>query len=171
MVPDMDDLFDDFEKANPSHKPSGNKIKVAGTHLVKVQDVRMQPSELVATDYFVVEFEVVESTHNDLNAGESYSWTCDPKRKFGKNKVGQNDIKQFVCALAGFDPNDETAKSKINKGHLRMILNGEDPTDDVGRGIASNIGSGALVKVETIPKTSKDGRPWTQHLWSPHPGE
>lgn len=156
MGTDMDDLFDDFESANPAHKPTGNKIKVAGKHLVKITGVHMQPSEMVATDYFVVEFEIVESTV--LATGENYSWTCDPKRKFGKKKVGQNDIKQFLCAVAGFDPNDEKARSMINKSHLRMVLN-EGEAD------------GEIVQVETIPKKSKEGRDWTQHLWSPDPGE
>lgn len=152
MSTDVDRIFDDFDNADPSKAGGGgNKIAVEGRFKVRVDKHLIKVSDKTNQIFFVCEFEVLESSVDEVPVGAKRSWTCDMTRRFGDNMVGRDDVAGHLVACAGGD----AATTDVGKEDLQAAT-GE-----------KQVLKGSEVMLDTVPKVGeKSNRPWTQHRWS-----
>ncbi len=153
MSTDVDRIFDDFDNADPSKAGGGgNKIAVEGEFRVRVDKHLIHPSDKTNQIFFVCEFEVLESSSDEVPVGAKRSWTCDMTRRFGDNMVGRDDVAGHLVACAG----GEAATTDIGKEDLQAAT-GDD-----------QLLKGKEVMLSTVPRVAeKSQRTWVQHLRRP----
>ena len=152
MTINMDNVLGDFDNADPTATgSSGNKITVAGDHVVQIEEVRIKESEQWSgTVWLIVEFKVLESTVENINPDTTYSWAHNIMEKF----FGQANAKAFLAAALGFDPASEEAKA-LGRKEMEEAWSEEQPL------------AGEVVKLTTLPKVTKSNFDFVVHKWEP----
>ncbi len=149
----MNDVWRDFDKATPdSGSGGGTFLPPGGEHVVKIREVKFKPSDKTEAEYYIVEFNVVETDLDSVKTDVIYTWMQNRNTKH----YGYESIKQFLASAMGLDP----------KGKDAMALGGEEVQDSYSdeQPLAD-----ALVNVTTRHKDIKaTGKPFTVHIWGPH---
>jgi len=109
---------------------------------------------------FIVELEVLSSTHSDHPVGSTASWFQGMSKN---HATAEGAIKEFVCALMGIELKDETRiQNEINPNIIGWLEAAIGP---------QNIFRGRCIHVETfMKKTRERGLDFTVHRWTPYTG-
>jgi hypothetical protein len=107
---------------------------------------------------FIAEFEVLYSTHPDVNVGAKKSWF----QKLTDKEVAFPAIKEFMGALLGYSP-DEKEEWKTFSGQLREILNEAGGFEGKAEDHPLH---GETVKVSTWQKKTQNDKDFTVHDWA-----
>jgi hypothetical protein len=102
---------------------------------------------------FSVDFTVREASTDKVATGSKKSWVQNLTPYSETVNYGAENLKQFVAAVFGFEPGSEEA---------------DNISDDFVEQITSGGADGSLVRLDTVPKTSKANRDWLLHIWSPY---
>lgn len=102
---------------------------------------------------FSVDFTVRESSTDQVAVGSKKSWTQNLTPYSDEVNYGAENLKQFVAALFGFEPGSEEADN-LDESFVETVCDGG--------------ADGELVRVDTVPKTSKANHPWLLHIFSPY---
>ena len=148
----MNLIFEEFDNADPAEGGDGKNptITVAGRHTVKIERIRMKESEQYDAIYYLVDFQVIDTNADGVQAGSSYCWAHNLSNKW----YGLSNAKQFLAAILGMSATSPEARA-IDKKILEQSFSDQQPL------------SGEVVPLSTIPKESKAGNPFTVHNWSP----
>lgn len=124
-----------------------------GEHVIDVQDVRIYASQQYRTDFFIVEFVVVETTSSAVEVGGLYSWSRPFTDQYGH---GPNDIKEWICfavekAVPGSNP-----ATQWDDGFIAWIAPDEPAVTPV-RGMRLHVG--------VWSKGTKSGHSIAVHDW------
>lgn len=111
---------------------------------------------------FIVEFNVLATTNDAEHPKASKrSWF----QKMTDLDVAHGSLKQFAAAIYGFDPGtqkDQIERELSPKVEKLML----DACDE-----SLNIFKGKKVLVECVMTKTKDGGPFTRHIWTPCPAD
>lgn len=135
----------------------GVYFEAPGNYVVKIRATKLVRSRN-NEDLYTAECDIKESDHRDRKAGTQASWQCNAKHDSFKGNV-----KAYLAACNGVDPNDEAAvkalfkDSKDAEDAAEFSVSSDNPT----AGTWLNL---SCVKTETRKKT-----PFTVHKWSPYP--
>lgn len=142
-----------FDGADPTKVTMNTpKIKVDGKHLVQVINCRAFESENPETagrPMFATTFKVVESTCEEL-VGREMSWVVDVSKRYGKDKVGANNVLNFIASSLG--------TLEVSGDNVDEACSEENPLRE------------CMVCVQTAVQTpvrSEGAKPWTKHVWYP----
>lgn len=134
-------MFDGIEKVSSTQ---GGAWLEPGQHLFKITALK-QPDNLRAGNCFIAELEVVETTNEGYNLGQSVSWI----RNVTKHKeMALADIKAFLAAVAGCDENE------IDREGADAAVSDDQPF------------AGHLVKCEAFNRQTQAGGTFTRTIWS-----
>ena len=151
-----DVLGANFNKLDSAGGGANKLPRVDASYLVEIGKAEIFASENPQTKgqpIFSVDFAIVETGHPDVAVGAKKSWTQNLNQRFGDKEYGKENVKQFTAAVYGFEPGTPEANALGNE-HVQSIIDGEC--------------KGMLVRVDTVPKTSKGGNDWTLHVFSPY---
>lgn len=130
------------------------KINVAGTHRVELEKIQRFTSKtpgVVGADCVAVEFKVLETNvPEDVRAGSTYGWVGNLDRTFdGESFPDFDRLDQLMDCI------------------VQSIENGpsKDEAYDAFEDDAEAF-AGVEIELETIPKVSKENRPYTLPLFS-----
>ena len=149
----IDAVLKGIEDADPTAGAAANdKITVRGQHVVEVQHVKIKESEQYSAVYLIVEYRVHATNAEDkgIRPGDAYSWTHDLTDKW----YGLSNAKQFIAAALGLSPSSEEARG-IGKAEILEAIGEDQPL------------AGQMVRLSTMPKSTKSGRAFTVHDWAP----
>jgi len=155
----------DVGKSGQYFKPGIYKVRVKS---VKVKDSQVGPAE----KYFIVETEVLESNNPDIAVGAEKSQVIKMS-----NVMALPNVKAFVAAASGVDPNSETINEEV-EAYWKKKLEEQgviQPTETVSFDqvcdlIVSNLNplGGLELKLECATiETKGEGKEFTKHFWSP----
>ena len=152
MTINMDSVLGQFDGADPTKTGAGgNKITVAGDHVVQIEEVRIKESEQYGGKvYLIVEFKVLETTSDKIKTDQTYSWAHDIMEKF----FGAANAKGFLAAACGIDPASPEAKA-LGKKEMEEAWAENQPL------------AGEVVNLTTTPKVTKGGFDFIVHKWTP----
>lgn len=114
-------------------------------------------------DAFIVDFEVLESDHDDVKVGQTYNWyqsTQDPDVAFPA-------IKQFVMTLFCVDEDDADMMEQFEEG-LEDLMDeaGDSKWEKSTVDATEHPFNGRQILLTTYSKiTQKNGKEFTVHLW------
>jgi hypothetical protein len=156
--------FSDVADAKPMTKLPHMQLGTFRTRIIHVKDVDGMRKDNTPTTYWIVEFEILESSNPEIKVGQRYGWVHDRKRAF----VGPKAVKSFVAACLGIEAEDERLTGDEGDKATAAIAGyyNEDETPN-------NDGSGAqpmagrelmLVCQNTLTKAKTN---FTVHLWAP----
>ncbi len=135
-------------------KASGDSLPTlpAGKHkirITKVKDIESRKGNLL----FIPEYEVLQTTNEEVKVGGFYSQVI----KFNDD-MGPINVKRFVLASEGYDPNDEKNENAIEdlEDVIEYIISDEQPL----------AGLEMEVTVDVII-TQKEKKPFPKHIWHP----
>lgn len=146
-------LFSGIEKAEISEK--GKYISPGFVGKMRVRRTLAKDS-IKSGLAFIVEFDVLESNHDDHPVGSSATWY----QKMMDKTVAFPAIKAFVAAASGVNLGDREAMAEIN-AEMESIL------DEATTNETSNALVGQEVKLETFSTKTKKGHDFTRHNWLP----
>jgi hypothetical protein len=148
---DMSKVMENFDNADPTEGGGNNpRINSHGVHTVKITEVKAVESKTGNEIYLVVEFEVLETNADDVRTGVIYSWVHNLMNKF----FGASNAKQFLASALGIDPATDAAKA-LGQAEMQEAWSEGQPL------------KGETVKLTTMPKTTKENRPFTVYTWAP----
>ena len=130
----------------------GNKIKTDGNFKVRVTKVGIQASQNPKTRgavYFIVEYEVLESSVDSVQVGAAKSWSNDLTNEF----FGLNNCKNFMASASGLDLESEEAQA-IGR-------------EDVAAAIEKELLVGVEVGLTVSMTDTQSGFPFAKHAWKP----
>ncbi len=119
--------------------------------IIRVHDVRVNQGQW-GTRY-IVEADVLQSNNPSCGEGSRHSWTVRIDGDYGK--MGLGEVKSFVAACKGLDPNDT---ARVNAEVTPAVV---DSTLNTG----GNTLRGSVVRTQTTGKTTKTGNDITKHIW------
>lgn len=156
----VDEAFGGGFKDLPSSGGAANKLpRTDASHVLMVVGAELFPSTNPKTKgdpIFAANFEVVESSNPDVTAGARKTWSQNLNQRYADKEYGKENVKQFVAALAGFEPGSPEADA-IDNPDVQAVIDGK--------------ANGRTVRCDTVPKTSKAGNDWTLHIFTPSAGE
>jgi len=137
---------------------TGNYLSAGGTYLLEIR-----ATEYITTrksgDAFIVEFVVLESTHEKHRVGSRATWFQSLRDK----AVAFPSIKRFMCALFGVDTDGSTEESKSFLSQLEPLLTTACDNKAMLRGFK--------IRCETVGVTTQKGLDFTRHDWETYEGE
>lgn len=136
------------------------KMALDKTKLAQGRDVRDQ-------EFLIVEFKVVTSSNPDHPADTTSSWMC--KDPTADKSLGAADAKTFAVSALGINPNrikDDDDKAQTQAALLVLAALGEAEAFNALKQPESLFVGRRLV-LETFVITTKAGKPFTKHIWSP----
>jgi hypothetical protein len=144
-------FFDEISKIDPAGS-GGNRLGVGHYGALKIA------SCAVANGFhgvrFVAEFEVLESTGPSATAaGETGSWTARIDGTWAK--IGLGEVKAFVAAALGANPDDTAA--------VNALVTSELMSDVTERARLE----GRVVGSDAYEKATKTGQKMVKHTWQP----
>lgn len=139
-----------------AHKgPDGTWLGIGVQHTYKVKIGTVKTVEGRGNKGAVVEFEILESTYDKNPVGSTASWFCGMSKQ---PEAGLRDFMLFIAACFGVDPADEVKVREAAKEE--MLEYACDPSNPMGD-------YGLIMHVTTKTKLTKNGSPFTIHIWSP----
>lgn len=130
-------------------KAAGDKLPnmLPGTFRVridKVKDFEGYQGDL----FYIIEFEILESSNEKIEVGKFYSQVI----KYNQ-PMGPINVKRFVMAASGLDPNDPDNEDAIGSEEVEESLSDDQPFCGLEMGLqCDNI-------------TTREGKPFTKHTW------
>lgn len=106
---------------------------------------------------FIVEFEVLESNHDEFPVGSSATWF----QKMTDRTVSLPAIKAWLAAVSGIHPGDRATIDAEIGASMESIL------DEACQNETNNNLIGLEVLVETVGQKTKKGFDFTRHNWLP----
>lgn len=147
----MDTIFSDFDKADPSSGGGGGDyINAYGDHVVEILAIKFKESDTDSKIFFIAEYKVLETTSDKVQVGEAYAWVHDMTNKF----FGASNTKMFIAAAIGFEVKSDKAKALTRKDVEEAW--GEDQPF-----------AGEKINLNTKNRKTKAGNDFTVHTWSP----
>lgn len=134
-----------------------------GFHKVKIKAVKEQHSQQGNDVFFIVEMDLLETDNEKLEVGKEYSQVIN----IGK-QMGFANIKIFVAAASGVDPNEEDINEQVEAywtKTLEMDLNFEQICEIICSADQPLAGLEMTLECRNLP-TRDDGE-FTKHLWDP----
>lgn len=119
----------------------GNYFK-PGIYSVSVKEVKMITSRQ-KDDLFIVECEVLKSTHEDIIEGMTTSWVVNMK-----HDASLGNIKLFMAAALG------ESEDKIDEDTCDFAVSPENPLKNT------------LMELECVATTTRAGGNFTKHNWA-----
>ncbi len=135
----LPNIFDD-----PNKHPIGTRGEFS-VRVTNVKDVDGRSGDI----YFIIEFEILKSTHDDVILGRQYSQVI----KFN-NDMGPINVKRFILAANGLDPNDEENESQADEDATEYVLGEDQPLTGLEIDLTC-----------AVIKTKRAGTPFTKHTW------
>lgn len=129
----------------------------------KVQIIKSFTKETQRSgDAFIVEFEVLSSTTDEVEPGDTRSWF----QGLGDQNIAFPSIKEFLVGVMRIDVNDKQQWNDFSKqcpGIMEEI--GDEEWEKVSEP-SGHLLNGLTVIIETIAKrTEKEDKPFTKHVW------
>lgn len=100
--------------------------------------------------FFVIEFEVLESSTDEVEAGKMYSQVI----KWNQN-MGPINVKRFLLCANGLDPEDPENDDEVDEDAVEFVLSDEQPLQ------------GVIMEVQTDLIETKKNTEFTKHTWFP----
>lgn len=152
------DVLKSIGFSNASSKGgAANKLpKIEASYVIEVHKGAIFPSTNPQTKgqpIFSVDFTVRESSTEQVVTGSKKSWTQNLTPYSDTVNYGAENLKQFVAAVFGFEPGSEEADN-LDESYVDAVCKGD--------------ADGMLVRLDTVPKTSKANRDWLLHIFSPY---
>lgn len=131
--------------------PNGqrNPYLEEGSYVLEVESCRILDSRDKRT-YYLVELKVIESDNDSRPADMMVTWMTDLDKD-----MGPVNVKRFIAAVNGIDPNSPQAKSEITEEICEFSISDDQPLK--GMQVFCEV-----VKVETRQKTE-----FSEHRWRP----
>jgi len=130
-------------------KAAGDKLPnmLPGTFKVRID--RIKDFEGFQGDlFYIIEFEVLESSNEDIEVGKFYSQVI----KYNQT-MGPINVKRFVMAASGLDPNDSENEEAIGAEEVEESLSDEQPF------------SGLVMDLQCDNITTQKNKPFTKYTW------
>lgn len=115
--------------------------------IIKVKDVDGREGDV----FFIIEFEILKTSHESAVVGRAYSHVI----KYN-HEMGPPNVKRFILAANGLDPNDEENEDQADEDATDYILSEDQPL----------AGQEMDLTCEVI-RTKKKKEPFTKHIWHP----
>jgi len=155
-------LFDGIEDAQVSK--TGQWFE-EGVYKVKVKQVKLQASQVgAAKQWFIVETEVLESSCPTITPGMERSQLIDMG-----GPMALPNIKAFVAAASGVDPNSATVTEEV-EAYWQKVIGEYTPLKLLVEQIVSDANpfEGFVMDLECkIITTKTEKKPFTKHFWQP----
>ena len=150
-------IFDGMRTAQVFAQPNYMKPGIYDVRIVRCLAHNTMRSGLG----FIVELEILSSTHPDHPVGSKASWFQGMTRN---QATAFSAIKEFVIALNGLDPSKDAEKIKVEiEPYIEQWLDAAVGTN--------NVFGGKLVHLETfMKKTRERNMDFTVHRWTPYSG-
>ncbi len=147
----LKNMFAGFNDCEPGSGSGGSpKITIEGSYTVEIGEVKLKPSERYSGTYFIVEFKVLKSSNDRIYRDSVYSWSHNALEKH----YGQRNIKMFLAAALGLDPQSPEAKG-VSHDDLFEAVSHEQPL------------RGLTVQLTVSHKVTESGRDFWVHEWNP----
>lgn len=115
-------------------------------------------------DAFIVDFEVLESNHDEVKQGDTKNWyrsLQDPDIAFG-------NIKEFMMALLSIDDLDEDEMASFEEELPGLMEEaGSDEWNSKKMDVEEHPLNGRTIGLETRGVLTREGKEFTVHDWSP----
>lgn len=159
---------------------SGNYMG-EGAYLVETTRMFVKPRAVKGGTVFICEFRILESTNPKHVVGTTGSWV--PKVEL-PNTFG--DIKSLMLSILGVDPksvgstdpaeNPNYAEALAQHAQAALLARAacgsETAKAELAKaGVTDEIWLGQRVRLECSQITTRDGHPFTKHVWSPAEAE
>lgn len=131
--------------------PIGTMFDVS-VRITDLKDIEGRRGDL----FFIISFEVLECEaeyHKYAKPGRQYSYVI----KFNSD-MGPTNVKRFLLAVNGFDPNDTENEDKIDEDDVEYVLSDEGKEEIIG--IECDL---TVEVVKTSPEAKSDK--FTKHTW------
>jgi len=142
----MNSLFNQFSSAKVQGR--GQKIKEDGEFLVRIDAIKLQESNQGFGTLWITEFTILKGTEKNPPKVER-SWVAMPNHR---PKTDPGNVKAFMAAVLGIEnPNEEDIPAEV----FEKAVSVENPF------------AGTILKLETVMRTTKEGRDFCLHTWKP----
>ena len=141
------DIFGAIDKADA--RGQRNPYLVDGNYLLEIDKVQLKKARDKRT-YYLVEAKILESDNNERPIGMMVTWMTDVD-----NDMGPINIKRFLAAVCGIDPNSEEANTQVTSASARLSVSDEQPL------------TGEKVYVSVVTITTRAGSTFSEHRWTP----
>ena len=131
--------------------PIGTMFDVS-VRITDIKDIEGRKGDL----FFIPCFEVLECEeeyHRYAKPGRQYSYVI----KFNSD-MGPTNVKRFLLAINGFDPNDEENEDQVDEDLVEYVLSEEGKESIIG------IECDLTVEVVKTSETAKSDK-FTKHIW------
>lgn len=132
-------------------KAAGDKLPnmLPGTYQVRISNVK--DFEGYQGDlFYIIEFEILESSNENIEVGKFYSQVI----KYNQ-PMGPINVKRFLMAATGFDPNDPDNEEAVTSEEVEQSLEEDDPL-----GL-----KGLEMGLQCDDIRTREGKPFTKHTW------
>lgn len=100
-------------------------------------------------DLFIAETKILESDQEERRVGTTCSWVVSMKQD-----AAMGNIKGFIAAANGIDPNDkDKVDAEVTEEAAEFVVSAENPLKGVTMGL------------ECVPIKTRAGNPFTLHKW------
>lgn len=144
-----EDWFAAIDEADA--KGQRNPYLLKGQYLLQVQHIELKKAR-DKTVYYLVELKILWSDNPDRPEGMTVTWM--PKTS---SDMGPINIKRFLAACYGIEPNSDQANSEITRDVAAMSVSPEQPC------------TGIQVQAQCDDTTTRDGNPFLVVNWIPVP--
>lgn len=129
----------------------GSRYLSPGNWDLKVLECKLQQSKKNAsTTYFIVEFDVIETTAEGFGTGDRVSWLVDMSVR---QEMWMGDVKGFAMAIAGIET--ETDENKVTEDGVFALVQPDNPA------------RGLRAKCYAFNHLTQRGSDFTKTQWSP----
>lgn len=153
-----------FQGVDPAGESKFPKIEIPGEYAGEVSAVKIVKSKRAVnqTEFFVMEFKLTHSSVPEVQIGGTYSWLNDIRNQY----YGLSNIKQWLAAMLGIDPEDPRAKQLTVEHMVQAVM---DPRLVVGKPFLFSVHrhdtqAGRVKWVHNF-------KPFPQQLAQPQPGQ
>lgn len=142
-----DNIFGSIDNADA--RGQRNPYLTDGNYLLQIKGCTLKKAR-TKRNFYLVEFTILESDNEERPAGMTVTWMTDVD-----NDMGPINIKRFLAAAAGIDPNSEEANKEITSKVAMLSVSSDQPL----------AGAQIYVNVQTV--TTKAGSNFSEHRWQP----
>jgi hypothetical protein len=138
--------------AEKQNKSQPNFMGMDGTYTLDISEIKIVESQQgVAKSFFIVEFDVVETSHPQIRVGESRTWLCTLD-----SNSGVSDVQAFCLdVLAQKFGRDVTVAELADPAILLALTSAEQPLKGVR----------VALRTWTKPQKRDPSKSWTTHDW------
>ena len=152
-----------FTGINDAEVTAGGRYFAPGNYRVKIKGVKVIESRRSKKDLFIIECEVLESTNDKYKPGSTAS------QVIVMNEImSLPNVKGFMCAASGVDPEDDDANDKVGKQWTELTGKKMSFEDACEYAISPDQPlAGTELELECVEIITKGkGQPFTKHVWN-----